>query len=716
MATLPTRLNNPGALRGEGGGFQQFKQPEQGYAALLNDLNAKMSGNTKTGLTPDSSILDFTRVYAPSGDNNNPEAYASVIASKLGVPVTTSIGSLKPRIGEFADAIAGHEGFQGSGKVSIASVGEPTNLTNEQIMALPDAPTTALTNEQVMALPDAPTGSSDSIDFSQYIDNSQSKNQIIDPASPAGVALGKLNQWGEKVITPRLDTLGSDIKTGLLTRLQNIKNAGASVQNNPTYMNTSAQAFNAVGQGLGAVADVVGAGVNALLPEGLKQAISGQFQKISQTPTGVAGSNLAGAYENIKKQNPPNTASGALIAGAEGFAQGLPLFMGGGEASKAIKEASLGKNAAALSKIPEEGVLGKTAIKNAATKAVIKQGIPEASVQTIAGANSAEKSIMSKMLDTRVSNLSDEMSLSRASDHVGNTVMEQTAKPLARINERAGKSLDKVAEGLKGQEVSTKRAFDSLTEELQKNGVRVNRDGSLNFKGSAFEGIAPIQKDLNSVWSRSLRLESTGDALAVHNTKRFIDNLVQYGADGKGLNGNVSRILKQYRAQLDGALDTSFPEYNAANTAFSETRTALDKLGETVGLNFHVGDIYNDTKIGTKLRALLSNQSGRAAMMEALDSAQATATKYGIKQPANVARLSKFADTLEKALGTEAPTSLLGNIEKGVATASEVASAGAEFAKGNILGGTAKAVKFGIDRLRGVNQEALIRSLRTLLK
>lgn len=121
MPTLANRNNNPGNLRFIGqqgasqgeGGFAKFNSPEEGYAALLNDVQSKVSGKSRSGLRPTDTLVDFTKIYAPSSDNNAPGSYAAAVANKMGVSPATSLQELEPRIGELAEAIAHHEGYQG---------------------------------------------------------------------------------------------------------------------------------------------------------------------------------------------------------------------------------------------------------------------------------------------------------------------------------------------------------------------------------------------------------------------------------------------------------------------------------------------------------------------------------------------------------------------------------------------------------------------------
>jgi hypothetical protein len=141
MASLAVQNNNPGDLKNPATGqFDEFANPQQGVQALQSDLMAKMTGNTRTSLTPNSNLQDFASVYAPASDGNDPVSYAKNLASQLGVPVTTPIGTLKSRVGDFAAAVAHNEDSSSPalGKAptsNLASDQIPGQLTHSQLIA-----------------------------------------------------------------------------------------------------------------------------------------------------------------------------------------------------------------------------------------------------------------------------------------------------------------------------------------------------------------------------------------------------------------------------------------------------------------------------------------------------------------------------------------------------------------------------------------------------
>lgn len=99
------RNNNPGNLRftgyvqglgatgKDGSNFAIFPSADRGFAALCQFLRDAAEGK----LIPykgDPTLRQFYRVYAPANDNNQPDTYAAVVASKVGVDVDTHISQL----------------------------------------------------------------------------------------------------------------------------------------------------------------------------------------------------------------------------------------------------------------------------------------------------------------------------------------------------------------------------------------------------------------------------------------------------------------------------------------------------------------------------------------------------------------------------------------------------------------------------------------------
>ena len=94
------RNNNPGNLRsspfanGKAGNFATFANAEIGRKALVWDLKKKSIGETRTGLTGESTLADLIRVYAPESDGNKTDAYIQAVMNETGLKHDKKIGEI----------------------------------------------------------------------------------------------------------------------------------------------------------------------------------------------------------------------------------------------------------------------------------------------------------------------------------------------------------------------------------------------------------------------------------------------------------------------------------------------------------------------------------------------------------------------------------------------------------------------------------------------
>lgn len=97
------RNNNPGNIKYVGqslavgqdtGGFCIFKTYADGRKCLTDMLTRAATPPVEGKYSPDMTLAQFFAVYAPSSDNNNPDAYATFVAAKIGVTVDTPIKNL----------------------------------------------------------------------------------------------------------------------------------------------------------------------------------------------------------------------------------------------------------------------------------------------------------------------------------------------------------------------------------------------------------------------------------------------------------------------------------------------------------------------------------------------------------------------------------------------------------------------------------------------
>lgn len=96
-----------GALKTDKQGHVIFESPEQGFAALKEDIRAKLTGATSSDISARTTLKAFGKVYAE--DPNWPKK----VALLLGVTPDTTMGDIliDHGIDDLIAAIARQEGF-----------------------------------------------------------------------------------------------------------------------------------------------------------------------------------------------------------------------------------------------------------------------------------------------------------------------------------------------------------------------------------------------------------------------------------------------------------------------------------------------------------------------------------------------------------------------------------------------------------------------------
>ena len=562
------------------------------------------------------------------------------------------------------------------------------------------------------------------------------KTLLVKPAQRTAEAIGRTGILGEKIKTGYEITAdegkGQDLKLGPLGEynVETVKPGFAGVKQIAGEGLKTASYLYTGGGAASTVKNATGVGFRAGTTQGAKigaksGAMYGAGNALEQdkdttgviTDTligagtgGLAGGILGGAGGAYAGRKARLATEKSLLTGAT--PDGAPPGGGGGKPAPDARVAT---------KTLKDGKV----VNDPVAKEAVRQGIAEADVALIKSSSNADKVKMDKMLTIRESQLTNKRITDRATDVVGDTFVNNVAKPIEKLNKEAGKKLEVVAQGLAGKKVDPTPAVAKFAEGLETAGITVRSNGTLNFKNSNFEGLKSAQALITNVWNRARRVGRTGDALQLHRTKSYIDEIVNYGKEAEGLSGKAQNMLKQFRHEIDFILDTNFPKYNKVNTQYAETINELNKMAVAIGRKFRLGDSFADAQSGVAMRRILSNTQSRAEILKMLDGMQKVAQKYGIKIEDDIITQANFADVLEKMLGSEAPNSFLGGIEKGLESfgsssgfggAQQIGSAGSEFARGNVVRGTIKAGGVMIDVLRGINQESKIKALRALLK
>jgi len=561
--------------------------------------------------------------------------------------------------------------------------------------------------------------------------------------SIAGAIGGTVGLGGTKTAIDEMNQRNRQIQENLMKRVQEKKDRGEDtsklvnalktldsevnfydILNVSTGGSLDKSAKQVFGEGLGVATDILGAGA---LPGGI-----GQIAKARTIGQGILGGAKAGAIgggifgtaQGATRAAQENMTGGEIVG--QGLRGGVVGGVAGGvfggvlggvsgkiSSSRALKQ----QKQQLLQTKPDSRVARYTLDGQGKLKSdpfaqeAIKQGMDEGTVATIKGASASDKIKASRAVDILVRGRTDPRyrALNRPSDIIGESVLERY-KVVQGANTTAVKNLDSVAKGLKGQKIDPTPAVKSFIEDLDDLGVSIS-NGKANYKGSDLEGLDAPQKILNNLIKRMT--EVSDDGYELHRLKRFIDENVQYGKTGDGLSGRTESIIKGFRRNIDALLDNSSSAYNTTNTIYADTRNAIDDFVTSAGAKFNPNSPNATARIGTLARRILSNAQSRTDVLNSLQVLQDTAEKYGGKFTDDVITQTVFINDLERLFGTQAPTSLAGEVTKGVQRAGTIAgklkSSQGLFDLALQLGGE------GIEKARGINEENLIKAIKLLL-
>lgn len=362
-------------------------------------------------------------------------------------------------------------------------------------------------------------------------------------------------------------------------------------------------------------------------------------------------------------------------------------------------------------------ISGTQAVPDNQASDAIRQGWKDGAIASIKAASDKDRQAMTQMLNIFKMGEKREAfrALNRPADILGNTV-ESRIKFLSDANTQAGKDINQIANSqLRGRTVNFDPAINTFLDDLGTLGVKVELDASgvakANLQGSDIQGDRQAQRVLNMVLER-LSTVKEPDAYGIHTAKRFIDTQVDFGKRSLAnpLTAQAERTLKTLRRNLNETLGESFPDYRSANTKYSDTIQTLDDLQKAAGTQINFDSPNADKALGTAMRKLTSNYGTRANLVDALDQANRTATKYGMKIDDDVVNQLIFVNELDRMFGAAAQTSLKGQV------AEAAIGTGVDIARGRIAQRAFDLLAEKAEGLRGINKDNAVKAMEELLK
>lgn len=394
-----------------------------------------------------------------------------------------------------------------------------------------------------------------------------------------------------------------------------------------------------------------------------------------------------------------------------------------------VNEGSESVNRAGFALDPYTGQAGA----DAGARASMKQGVPNDLVSMVQAASKSTKQKMLQMLEKveQGREFRRDKSFNRPADVIGDSLLSRL-KIVRDANRSAANQLDPIAESLKGQPVSLRDAMVQFGKQLDKLGVSPVDDAgeiTADFLGSDVEGLAGPTRAIEKMLKRMLSSGGQPDAYDAHRLKRYIDEVVSYGKNAEGLSGNVERIMKELRFNINSSLGEAFPEYAKANKQYSETIQALDGLQDVAGKKLDMTGGYADKALGQKMRDLTGNRQSRIPLTYAIDDIDDLARKYSSGEGVDAGRLigeapdltddirtmSEFANELESRFGAAGGTSFLGQQTIAADRAAETI-AEAITSKPTVTGMLSSGGKALYEKTRGINEENALKAIRKLLE
>lgn len=481
------------------------------------------------------------------------------------------------------------------------------------------------------------------------------------------------------------------------------------------------------------VASAVGGTIKGLMDQAKQAAAAGE----SSLRVGIGSLvDLAEEISSEVKASPDavardfGPAAGAVAKSLPAGIDGLLAVAGGGAATRAarkldpptiprpgarrtaeeVKRSGFTRSTAKVD-VPPGAI---TAVKDKAATEAIKQGFDDGVVAAIKNASPTDRKKMRAMVQIRKRANEDARfaEVNRAGDVLGDTLL-QRVKVVRKTNREAGKQLDGVAKGLKGQRVDFEPAMAKFRDDLQGMDITIGDDLKPSFKGSDIEGLAGPENAVKRIIDR-LSTGNAGkipDAHDVHRMKKFIDETVTYGRKVEGLDGNIDRVLKNLRRNLDEVLDSNFPEYDRVNSTFSETRGVIDELQTIAGRRFNFEGTNADKQLGGLLRRITSNAHSRVPLMDAAEGIETVARKHAKGLDDDLITQAMFVNELERRFGSAAKTSFQGQTQQAVEQAGRtLKDSGNTFADLGILV-TSKVA----EKARGINDKNALLAIEALL-
>ena len=606
MDTPAVRNQNMGNLKDPStGSFRSFSDPIDGKAALYNDLTSKMTGTSTTGINGGSSLLDFANTYAPKSDKNDPVQYAANLANKMGISPDTKIGTLMPRIDDFASAVASNEDPSAVYKSHTPIQGMTQEQPQEQ----------SAYNPKPFSNPSGNPSGVGTVDYSGSSTPTPIKSDSQTSPSIGDIASGRITDASNAISDYASGKQGA-VSTGLQV-------VGAVAGGAGDLVNKAVEATPVLGTAFKWIEKTIGSGINDFTKTDYGQSVVNQISDFAQQ------------HPELSKD----------IGAGINIATAIPILKGFG----VVKNAVLDAGSLALKNVAEKSMVSD--LTNSLTPKIGKQALAKSpdAIKTL-----VQERAIPDIVDGKYNFDEAKKTLGDSISHIDNTEMQPLLEQVSQ-NQSIGQSLNTL------KQLAIKEAENDVS--IKEAGMvpRAIKQIEARFDGWEYSYGDTIKLDTQNrlkigsgkftEWGTP---EGSADKAIYHALQSNIEDVAKKNglADVEAINQKMSRLIKAQGIipQLEG-------KKVSKGIISGLVRTGATAGGETVGRAFGAPPLvggfigYNAEKLGEKIapkaiRQGILNRTAPDAIRQPIGKSIKTVSKGLLYNLANQQRQKKLQEPL----------------------------------------------------------------------
>lgn len=504
--------------------------------------------------------------------------------------------------------------------------------------------------------------------------------------------------------------------------------------------------LRAAGEIAGGINDVVGAGVDKLIPEDVKKRGSELLKTQLGQDALEAVSKGAEAYNQWKAKHPELSKDFEAVVNIGGL---IGQFAGSGKATDVGKKVvstvtkdlgrdvakqaviqgveaaptALDKVGAGLKSIKDKIMGGISNVRKGATEMadtelslkglapaeakVVKMGTDPAIVQRIKTSSPEDIVAAKEMLNRQVRNTALERGVPAAKEVPGETIL-QFPTYAVKARKDIGAALGDVVEALPDTKLDISPQVKQISDLLQSKGIAISKKGRL-FGDTVVQGDLPIYQRM---WDLIKPLENVSQATPkrLDEIRRVIFkefNLAK--ARTQPFSDEALKVAEKFRQVLAEPISAIDENYMKLSQAYAEITSPLEEFTKLINYKGNLDDIGEKTlKAGEVAQRVLGNAADRPTSV--ISDLENAVRKYGFKGKGNWQDQVWLSDLIEEIVGSTQTRSLAGGVKRGTTNAIENAL-GQAAQSGNILSA-------GIGLIRGASEptkEEAISAIREFL-